>query len=1234
MNNKIISLIALASGLAAVGARAQTTPLLVANIVEIDVTDNTVGGVHILTAGANYNGVPPTVVFNGGGGAGAAGNADLDTTSMNAVVGVSMTSGGINYVTPPAVTFVGGGPLNATVTPTEATGQAVLNVTTAFIQPKQNEGFGFAGDTIAIFVVATGTDPASGFIFDFTVNGMSIGATTIAVSDGQETGVYWTPALPGIYSIVASTSDGNGNTAVSAPIRYFGVGTVIVAPEAGGTGALLGTGPGSLVPVGSSIYLQATSCSSDGFISKVVFYTDWNGSTGTLIGSATNYPYSVQYTPAGAAGTTHLIKAVGYDNLGHMVPAPVAVPNPNQDEILLTMTTANPAGLPSGTIIAPSTGSLIEIPDYAAQSTAYVPVIVTAGAQDGAQVTKVELYVNGVLYKTDTAYSDGGYPFQWTPQSPGAYALSALIYDSNGNVVPSTSISTTSTTPVAGPANVIIEAAPAIAITNPGGGATISTGGATIQAVAIDTNLDTSGNPIPITQVQFFQDGNFVGSVNTPTSGDLYQISFKPTQNTENGVVVPSLLTAVATDADGFQGTSATVSVTVTSGGSATNNVVIGTPPTVTLTAPAAGSTAVVNIPTTLSASATAPNGNIASVSFLIDNAILKTVTQYPYSVAWTPQNLGTYQVAAQVTDNVGDKTTTPAITVTVITPPSPTVSFSTPSAGSTVNTGTAVTITANASSPAGTIAQVQFFENGISIGTATSAPYTVTFTPPSSGVYTLTAIATDNSGNQTTGAPVVIEAIPTESGLGTTSYFGQYAGLTDGGRFAFIVVDGKFGTYIGHSGGSGAINTAVTNPTIAFYTDLSVSPLGSFATANLSGEASGAGVSGNLLPSDDILIGTATPSGGTTAGYYTGSFAGNPNSSVTAIVGGDGSLMMEINTGSGIDVADGSSDPVAGTFTVTTVNNNQLVGTIDPNTGFMTATFSGAGGGNITAGKVSGGTFSDGVLKNISTRGQVGTGANIMVAGFAVGGSSPKQLLIRAVGPTLATFGLSGTLPSAVLQIYSGTTLVQSNTGWSSTAANQAAITAADSQVGAFALPAGSADSALIGTFAPGTYTAQISGVSGATGLALAEVYDMDTYVPFSAQRLTNVSTRGQVGAGSDVLIGGFSINGTAPKRLLIRGAGPTLSTLAVTGALSAAHLQIYNTSQTLIRENYSWQTGNDSGLVAAAETATGAFNFANKSADAAVLMVLPPGTYTAILSGATTTTTGVGLVEVYEVP
>jgi len=393
-------------------------------------------------------------------------------------------------------------------------------------------------------------------------------------------------------------------------------------------------------------------------------------------------------------------------------------------------------------------------------------------------------------------------------------------------------------------------------------------------------------------------------------------------------------------------------------------------------------------------------------------------------------------------------------------------------------------------------------------------------------------------------------------------------------------------------------------------------------------------GVIGTLTPSQDQFIGTVTQAGTSTvaAGYYTGSIAGQASTQATAIVGYDGEIMVYVNAGSFTDSGDSTVDS-GGNFSIVTPSNNMIAGKVDPSTGFLKATLTGGPGGQIYAGRVSGGTFSDGVLMNISTRGNVGAGANNMIAGFVVGGSVPKQLLVRAVGPTLSILGVPGSIAGTQLSIYSGSTLIASNTGWSSSPSNETAVASAEAQSGAFALPLGSADSALVSTFAPGSYTALVSGTGSNTGVGLVEVYDLDVVQPFTSQKLINVSTRGNVGTGANILIGGIIINGSAPKRLLIRGAGPSLAGLGVSGTLSAPHLQLFNSAQALIRENFSWQKGNDPALVSAAETQTGAFSFASGSADSAILIVLPPGSYTAEVSG-NGGATGIALVEVYEVP
>jgi hypothetical protein len=1080
-----------------------------------------------------------------------------------------------------------------------------------------NGGSGPYTDTITMWALATGTSPEGGFTYTFFVNGVTIGnAVTTVPSTTPPPPAYpypqavdWTPPQPGTYYFSVTATDGS-HTATSLAIEYFATGISIVSPV-----------PNAILPLGSSVVIQAAAAIPSGAVSKVAFYAD-----GQLLGTSANYPYSIIYTPDPTlpAGTVHFIKAISYLADG------VTVASTSALQGIISVAAVTP--LPRCSIGSPAQTTpptTIPIPDYVADPNAYIPV--TVNASSAGTIQKVELYINGVLYGTQTALP---YDFNWAPTVGGTYYLTALAYDAKNNVIASTTSTAPTLTPA--PTTVIVGSLPSVAITSPTNGATLSGGAVTaITATATDNNVDTNGNPIAISQVQFYQDGGVVGTAPGVAGVSVYTITFTPVQkiNATTGLAEDSTLTAIATDALGFQGVSPAVTVSVTAGGSG-GSTIVGTPPTISITSPGNSANIFVNTNVTLSAAANAPNGNVASVSFLVDSVVLSTASKYPYSVVWMPENLGFYTITAQVIDNLGDKTNSSPITVYVVAPPAPTVSVTSPSSGGILTVGTAVNITATASSPAGTIASVQFYSNGISIGTATTSPYSVSFTPTSEGLYTLTAVATDNSGLVSTSNSVVVEAAPSTGGVNTTTYFGTYAGVSpsDTGEFAFVISDGTSGTYIGIPG------TYPASP-ISFMPDIKINSSGLFSDSGIKGTATAQGVTGNLLPGKEFYIGGASLPGsyGVASGYYMGSLVNQANSSVAAIVGADGSMAVYVASGTSTDAAYGLAGTIGpdGSFTMGTAGNNTITGTVDPVRSVINATLSGSAGGTVLAGRISGGVFSDGTLRNISTRGSVGSGTNEMVAGFYVGGTAPKNLLIRAVGPGLTNFGVTGAIPTTQLSIDQGTSLIATNTGWSSTTANALAVASAEIGSGTFALANGSADSAIVGSFAPGAYTATVTGAKATdTGVALVEVYDLDNYTPFTANKLLNVSTRGIVGPGNGVMIGGFIINGSTPKKVLIRAAGPGLGAVAgVTNFLATPRLQLFDNSATELRENFAWQTGNDNDLVIAAAKASGAFPFAPGSADSAILMVLNPGQYTVEVSGPGSAT-GMALVEVYEVP
>jgi len=272
------------------------------------------------------------------------------------------------------------------------------------------------------------------------------------------------------------------------------------------------------------------------------------------------------------------------------------------------------------------------------------------------------------------------------------------------------------------------------------------------------------------------------------------------------------------------------------------------------------------------------------------------------------------------------------------------------------------------------------------------------------------------------------------------------------------------------------------------------------------------------------------------------------------------------------------------------------------------------------------------GRLVNISCRAGVGTGGNILIVGFAVGGqgtSGSENLFVRASGPALVPFGVTGTLSDPELELFSGPSLLGISTGWG----GASAISTAAASVGAFPwADTSSRDSALLQSFPVGPYTASVSGLSGDTGVALAEVYDdtpAGTYTP-SKPRIVNISARVPVGTGGNVLIAGFVIGGSTSRTVLIRASGPALIPFKLTGTLADPLLQLFS-GTTLLASNTAW--GGDPQISAAAAS-VGAFtwNF-GESNDSAILVTLPPGLYSAEVSGASGDT-GIALVEVYEVP
>ncbi len=270
--------------------------------------------------------------------------------------------------------------------------------------------------------------------------------------------------------------------------------------------------------------------------------------------------------------------------------------------------------------------------------------------------------------------------------------------------------------------------------------------------------------------------------------------------------------------------------------------------------------------------------------------------------------------------------------------------------------------------------------------------------------------------------------------------------------------------------------------------------------------------------------------------------------------------------------------------------------------------------------------------LTNLSVRSRAGSGSQALVVGFVLGGSATPNtgaLLLRGAGPTLAAFGVADALADPFLTVYSGTTAIATNDNW----AGDAQVAAASAAQGAFAFSsASSKDAALhVPRLAPGPYTVHLTGPGTPTGVALAEIYDAPDSATSSAGslRLVNASARTTVGTGGDRLIAGFAISGSTPRTILVRAIGPSLAAFGVSGTLTNPLLELYSGATRLfVGDDWS-----GSPALAAAASRVGAFPLPAASRDAVICLTLPPGAYTAQVSGADMTT-GIALVEVYEVP
>jgi RHS repeat-associated protein len=365
-------------------------------------------------------------------------------------------------------------------------------------------------------------------------------------------------------------------------------------------------------------------------------------------------------------------------------------------------------------LTAPANNSLFAPP-------ATITLKASASATAPTTITRIEFYANGALIGTDTSKA---YSFIWMNPPAGSYALTAVAFDSAGGQA--TSAARTITVNAT-------NQPPTVNLTSPANNSSF----ALPATIALKANATAPEGNDTVAKVDFFANGSLIG---TDTS-KAYTITWNPSLGTYT-------LTAVATDGQGAQTTSAARTITV-----AANQ-----PPTVNFTSPANNASFAPPATITLKANATPPEDNdtVVKVDFFANGALIGTDTSKAFTFTWTNPPPGTYTLTAVATDGQGAQTTSAARTIKVdASNLPPTVNLTSPANNAVFNTPATITLKANASAPEAndTVARVDFFDGATLVGSATAAPYSATIANAAAGTHVLTAVATDGQGAQTTSA-------------------------------------------------------------------------------------------------------------------------------------------------------------------------------------------------------------------------------------------------------------------------------------------------------------------------------------------------------------------------------------------------------------------------------------------------------------------------------------------------
>jgi hypothetical protein len=562
----------------------------------------------------------------------------------------------------------------------------------------------------------------------------------------------------------------------------------------------------------------------------------------------------------------------------------------------------------------------------------------------------------------------------------------------------------------------------------------------------------------------------------------------------------------------------------------------------------------------------------------------------------------------------------------------------STTSPGSSTTGGGGLTAGGSTTSPgAGTSSGTLLTAGGSSTGpgSTTSGGSSLTPSGATAGTgsgSTLTAGSGTTGGTAGTGADQGVENPAAGVGSVAGAYFGT---LPDGGVWALNVRADRRGMFLAHfpATGTAAITEVtlgadnrfqVTGTTLAPRSVVAAAP-GSPATASapvsytLRAQVSAESATGELLGYS--LAAPADRGPLATAGLYRAPALYTNEGSTHVIIGPSGRVFAVTTSAQTVDAVSGTLAAEGGFRAVTRQGAEVTLGLNAATRALTLAYAASADAQTILFHGLRDTEVATAALANLSIRTLAGAEEQSLVAGFAVAGGS-KSVLVRGIGPALAEFGVEGVLadPRLELRRPGATGILVANDDWTEAEGR------VFPRVGAFALRGGSRDAALVADLEASTYTARLSEAAGGSGVALLELYDTGAT---GGGRLTNLSARSVVSPDGGALIAGFNLTGTGTRRLLIRAVGPSLEAFGLEGLLSDPRLDLYPAGGSVpLATNQDWSP-------ALAETfrQVGAFALRDGSWDAAFVVTLPAGSYTAQV-GSTNGASGIALVEIYELP